>query len=325
MSLQFTREALKAALYAKRKYMSKALRQKRAKPVTNIYPWATERRYAATIRTWLKPMIDFVSEYLKNNHEAILRGDSSALTRNDAVPGGSMRRMIASLEGWMGTYIPPLKEDGTRDTPPQIYLGLGDIAEALEIFNANQWNKSAMANIGVEFPVYETWWPETKKLWADENYKLIRKLSEEYIAQINRQTEQAVTSGWSMKQLAKEIMGTNDTIKKKRANLIARDQIGKLNGRTTQARMEAVGIELYEWSTSGDERVRDSHAVLDGMICKWEDPTVYSDNGGKTWKPRPASWCQLHPGYDIQCRCTALSFWEELVSEVDNQIDGEDK
>ncbi|MCL2609651.1 MAG: hypothetical protein FWD94_07105, partial [Treponema sp.] len=35
------------------------------------------------------------------------------------------------------------------------------------------------------------------------------------------------------------------------------------------------------------------------------------------WK----GWCQEHPGSDIQCRCTALAYWDELIDEVDGQID----
>jgi len=318
--LQFIREAIKAALYAHRKQMSKAQRRKKQKPVTNIYPFATERRYGTAIKAWLKPMQNYVQEYLKNNHEAILRGDSAALTRNDAVPGGSYRRLVTMLNGWQTTYLPELNDQGKRDKPPVVFMGLGEIAESLQDFNSHQWDKAAKANLGVEFPVYEDWWPGTKQSWAEENYKLIKKLSEDYIAQVNRQTELAVTNGWSVKQLMNEIRSSNEKITKNRARLIARDQIGKLNGKTTQARMEAVGLDLYEWSTSQDERVRDSHECLEGKICRWDDPTVYSDDGGKTWKDRPGSWCQLHPGYDIQCRCTALSYWAELVNEVDKEI-----
>ena len=321
MIQQFSVEAIKAALYANRKRMSKAQRRIKPKSVTNLYPWAAERRYAASIRTWLKPMISFVAEYLKKNQEAILRGDNVALVRSDAVPGGSMRRMIRSLYGWLATYIPPFDEAGRRSSPPVLYLGFGDIAESVARFSATQWDKAAKANLGVEFPMHESWWPDTKQAWVEENYRLIRKMSEDYIIQVNRQVEQAVTNGWPPSRLAKEIRTTNERITKNRANLIARDQIGKLNGRTTQARMEAAGLNLYEWSTSMDERVRSSHYPLEGKICRWDDATVFSVDGGKTWRNRPSSWCQMHPGYDIQCRCTALSYWSELIGEVDGQID----
>jgi SPP1 gp7 family putative phage head morphogenesis protein len=262
-------------------------------------------------------MKEYVHQYIKNNQEAILRGDSATLVRQDATPGGSYRRMVQSLEGWEKTYIP---EQSSGETP-KIYMGLGQIAESMNDFNSKQWEKSAKAELGVEFPVYEEWWPDTKKLWAAQNYELIRSLAGDYIKQVNIKAEQAVTGGWSPTQLAQSIMKIDQSISAGRANLIARDQIGKLNGQVTQSRMESLGLELYVWSTSGDERVRDSHAELEGKLCRWDDSTVYSEDSGKTWKDRPSDWCQLHPGYDIQCRCTALSYWDELVGEVDQQID----
>jgi SPP1 gp7 family putative phage head morphogenesis protein len=145
----------------------------------------------------------------------------------------------------------------------------------------------------------------------------------DYIGKINQQAEQAILSGWSPAQLAKEIQKIDGQMKVGRANLIARDQIGKLNGQVTQARMEAAGLDMYIWSTSGDERVRSSHAELDGKLCRWDDALVYSKDGGKTWIKRPGGMTHVHPGEDISCRCCALSYWDELVGEVDSLIDKE--
>ncbi|WP_202909616.1 phage minor head protein, partial [Yersinia pestis] len=91
-----------------------------------------------------------------------------------------------------------------------------------------------------------------------------------------------------------------------RARLIARDQTAKLNSSLTQARSAALGVDLYEWGGAGDERERSSHFVLNGKTCKYSDPTVYSDDGGKTWKKRPGNAFIGHPGEDYQCRCVAL-------------------
>jgi len=93
---------------------------------------------------------------------------------------------------------------------------------------------------------------------------------------------------------------------------------------------------MYIWSTSGDERVRGdpsgfypdarfSHYHLDDKLCRWDDSSVYSEDGGRTWKDRPASWCQLHPGVDFNCRCTALAYWNEIVDEADEQIQDQEQ
>jgi SPP1 gp7 family putative phage head morphogenesis protein len=73
-----------------------------------------------------------------------------------------------------------------------------------------------------------------------------------------------------------------------RAARIARDQTSKLNGELTKARQTDLGITHYIWRTSGDERVRDSHAAHEGERYAWDEP--------------PATG---HPGEDINCRCTA--------------------
>lgn len=92
-----------------------------------------------------------------------------------------------------------------------------------------------------------------------------------------------------------------------RARMIARDQTAKLNSALTQARSEALGVDLYEWGGAGDERERDSHFVLNGKTCKYSDPTVYSDDGGKTWKKRSSIGAfEGDPGTDYSCRCVAL-------------------
>ncbi|HHH1326031.1 TPA: phage minor head protein [Yersinia enterocolitica] len=98
-----------------------------------------------------------------------------------------------------------------------------------------------------------------------------------------------------------------------RAKFIARDQTSKLNAELTEARSNALGLDVYEWSGTGDERERKSHFVLNGMLCKYSDPTVYSDDGGKTWKKRSSIGAFIgKPGEDYQCRCLSLPYvsWE---------------
>jgi SPP1 gp7 family putative phage head morphogenesis protein len=322
------RAALIELIKSKRRKMSKAQRRRPVKPTRWLYPWATERHYAAAIRAWIRPMKDYIHKYLKENQEAILRGDSIDFTvdnadsipasRLDAVPGKRFKRMIDSTNGWMGQYVP---DDDENKSGSPIYMGLGNIADSVFDFNEGQYEKSAKSVLGVEFPVGEDWWPFARDIWANKNYDLIKDtLMKPYISQVNDLTERAVTAGWSVSQLTKQIHGLDDKITKSKANFIARDQIGKLNGEITQRRMESVGLMMYVWETSGDERVRPSHEMMDGGLCLWSDPSVYSQDGGKTWIDRPAGAVLLHPGMDYQCRCTAIAYWQELVGEVDEMI-----
>jgi len=317
------RAALVNLIKSNRKKMSNAQRKRGVKPQRWLYPVATEARYAASIRAWFRPMKDYVHTYLKENQEAILHGDSEyraddvSVTRLDAVPGHSFKVMIDSLDGWIGQYVP---EDNESVSGSPIYMGLGKIADNVFDFNEGQFEKGAKSVLGVEFPVGELWWPQARENWAQFNYQTITGDLRKYVRDINQLVERAITSGKTVRELSKQIQVLDDKMSKGRANFIARDQIGRLNGQITQTRMESIGLEMYIWETSGDERVRESHVLIDGGLCRWDDSTVYSEDGGKTWINRPSGAVLLHPGDDYQCRCTAIAYWQELVNEADTMI-----
>jgi uncharacterized protein with gpF-like domain len=324
------RSALITILKSKRRKMNPAQRKRGLKPTRWLYPWTTEKHYAAAIRAWFRPMRDYVKTYIKEHSESILHGDSASLVvRQDATTGKTFNLMVRSLEGWVGQYI---SDDPERKRESPIYMGLDNIANTVFDFNEGQYEKSAKASLGIEFPVGEDWWPGAKENWQNRNYDLIRSDLKRYIGQINDMTERAVTSGWSLSEMTRQMMALDSKLSEGRARFVARDQIGKLNGHISQRRMESAGLSMYIWSTSGDERVRGdpggffpdampSHYAMDGLLCRWDDPTVYSDDGGKTWRDRPSGAVKLHPGEDYQCRCTALAYWQEIVDEADEQID----
>ena len=330
--------ALVSILKAKRQKMKPAARRFRAKPARWLYPKTTENRYKKAISAWFRPMRDYVHKYIKEHSEAILHGDSDdTVLRNDATTGKSFNLMVRSLDAWVGKYFGDLELDGLGNsfnrTESPIYTGLRDIATTVFNFNDAQYKNSTKAGLGIDFPVNEDWWPGARDQWAYNNYWYMQKYARDWVRKVDELTERAVTSGWSLSSLTREIMATDSTMLENKARFLARDQIGKLNGQITQHRMESAGLSMYIWSTSGDERVRGdpggffpdadpSHYVMDNKLCRWDDPTVYSEDGGKTWIDRPHGAVKLHPGEDYNCRCTAMAYWNELVDEVDEEIEG---
>ena len=107
-----------------------------------------------------------------------------------------------------------------------------------------------------------------------------------------------------------------------RAKVLARDQTAKMNTSISAIRQTNLGIDTYIWKTVEDERVvgrpggkypkitklHRNHWMMQGLLCKWDDPTVYSDDKGKTWKKRLQQMPQNHPGVDIMCRCRAAPY-----------------
>lgn len=133
------------------------------------------------------------------------------------------------------------------------------------------------------------------------NVQLIKSIRSQYLDKVQNAVTQAVVSGTLNKDLVQQIKDIGKTTEK-RAIFIARDQSSKLNAALTQARHEDVGITKYTWSTSGDERVRESHAEKDGQVFEYANPPA--DTG--------------HPGHDFNCRCVQIPYLGDVLKASSN-------
>jgi SPP1 gp7 family putative phage head morphogenesis protein len=120
-----------------------------------------------------------------------------------------------------------------------------------------------------------------------KNTDLIKSLPQEHIDRVKKVLEEGITKGDDAASILATVREASE-ITDRRAKLIARDQMAKLNGDLTQARQIALGIDSYIWRTSRDARVRDDHRDREGNVYQWDKPP--SDG---------------HPGQPVQCRCTA--------------------
>lgn len=149
--------------------------------------------------------------------------------------------------------------------------------------------------------------------WAKENARLITKMVDDEHQRVASIISSTFRRGGKITDARKEIQEALN-VSKKRADLIAQNEYGNLYGQLERQQNEQLGIEYYEWNTRLDERVRRSHKVLEGKICRWDDPTVYKDSlDDKTWKKRATiGGVNLHPSQDIRCRCVGYSIIPEL-------------
>lgn len=139
-----------------------------------------------------------------------------------------------------------------------------------------------------------------------ENVALINSIKNEYIEDIGKVVRDNLLAGERSTTLITEIK-ERGKVSENRAKLIARTETSKVNSQITQLRAEALGSKTYVWSTVIDERTRDDHKVMDGKLCKFSDPTVYSDDDGQTWKKRRSiGGVEINPGEIYNCRCSSM-------------------
>lgn len=129
----------------------------------------------------------------------------------------------------------------------------------------------------------------------EANLLLVENAGRAYAASVREVLGDPENFGLRVEELRAKLLAKGD-IAASRAELIARDQTLKLTGAITKARQTSAGITSYTWNTSNDDRVRESHAELDGQVFRWDTPPSVG-----------------HPGEDFQCRCVALPIIDELA------------
>lgn len=148
--------------------------------------------------------------------------------------------------------------------------------------------------------------------FRDDNVAKIKSLAGTQLDEITGILADAESQALRVEVIRKQIQDRFQVTKSK-ADLLARDQILKLNGDLTKTRQSAVGITQYIWTTSHDERVRGTpggkwpkglHYDLDGTVQNWNSPPICSLDGRRE-----------HPGGDYQCRCTAFPVLPELAED----------
>ena len=84
------------------------------KPTKNItskraYPYGVEAKYYRQLKGYFKPLTDYVTKYINENMDSLLRGDSKQI-KLDAIPGNAFRDMLNDLEKWLSVYMPDISE-----------------------------------------------------------------------------------------------------------------------------------------------------------------------------------------------------------------------
>lgn len=98
----------------------------------------------------------------------------------------------------------------------------------------------------------------------------IKDLDEASVDLLRDILDEAEHEGWRVGALEEQIAERIPSLEG-RAETIARTQTLQFNAEITRERQTQSGIARFIWSTSGDERVRDSHEELDGEEFSWDD------------------------------------------------------
>lgn len=196
--------------------------------------------------------------------------------------------------------------------------------QGVNLYNRTEMMKILRQSLGIDIgAIVDEAMKNDLEVLIMENASYIKSIPDYLIGNVAKRVMQSfkgepMPENRTLRQQIKEEFKVSD----QRAKVLARDQTAKMNTSLTKVRQEKLGIDWYVWKTVEDERVvgrpgglypkgtklHRNHWIMQDKVCKWDDPTVYSDDGGETWKKRTENMPQNAPGQDIQCRCRAAPY-----------------
>lgn len=267
---------------------------------TPQYPESAEREYQRLAGGYMrllnaelkKKLPDMMAEYKRERHGDSRLDDSQDL---DARIRLMLQEVSAALEKRIAEY-------GLDDKIQQI-------AKMTKNTSVREWKRVVHDTLGIDIlddyysgELYE----QLIQRWIAENVAKIKSLPTETLGSMRQIILDGYLKGRSIRDIQKDIQSEYCT-SKRRAQLLARDQLATLTSQMAQMQQTDAGCKKYRWSTTKDSRVRPCHKALHGKTFSWDDPPEmwYDTKGGRVYTGR-----KCHPGEDYCCRCVAIPVFD---------------
>ena len=300
--------------------------------IGHTYPHGVSRQYTADMRKIVRHLAKQVKEIILPEIKAQVEQRDGV--RNDSLMAIDQAMLIKHVDRF--EYLDDelrfdeyeydvIRDDIRLDSQDERMDGLSDILVqikllkdrifpglalaneyALKTYAANERNISTAIekSVGVAVKLPEGDLTRVND-WVTNNELLIQDLQEEYLTRIQKSVASGYTQGKTNREIAKDIEKATG-ITWRRANTIARNEVGNLNAEINQQRSKELGIEKGIWRTMKDERVRGNP----GGLYPKARPSHFA-NEGKTFE-LDKGINGLKPGEDFACRC-----WYESVIDLD--------
>lgn len=133
-----------------------------------------------------------------------------------------------------------------------------------------------------------------------ENAGYIKSVPANVAEMLTKHIQTQQIAGLRSEQIIKQIKPKLKQLRHYEIARLARTEVAKADTAITRVRAENIGLNWYQWETSEDARVRDSHKLMDQVLINWNDaPSPEQLDGLK-------SVGHYHAGNIYNCRCVAL-------------------
>ena len=245
------------------------------------YPMAVERGY----KQWLKKYVNSLINSIKDNLAPIQSFIASHYRQDDDESYDTQLAIAISSA---------IQASMTQD---QVETALMNLYTETDIYNKGQI-EAVYKSLGQAPIVYSGDAENTlRSQFTQQNRMLVESISTDIKTKLIYEVNNQVNNGYDEAEIIAVVNKAKEQAYK-RADKIAHNEIGNLDGRMCKQRQLANGITHYQWRTVRDERVRPWHEEREGKIFSWDKPPFDGH-------PREAPFCRCEPAPCIP--------WNDLI------------
>lgn len=219
------------------------------------------------------------------------------------------RDAAITLDSWVDVLTAALLTVRQRYESPQFLALVADIARRFVTTANNSNRRRTERDLGINIYSDSQTLQDYLAVSTADNVALIKSIPSQYLTQVESIVMANVRAGGRPSNIAKALQQQLG-VTERRAKMIARDQVNKINSNLASMRIKDVGYKYFKWETSNDERVRDRHEDVSERVTAYGKGVYRFDNPPIVDQNLP----QL-PGEPIQCRCVMIPISEEEVKE----------
>lgn len=274
---------------------------------TPKYPMQAEREFQRVTNAYIRILNELLKECLPEIRDAA-QAEREGQRHDDASD------LIAKVKTVFSKMAVELER---RTSMFSLRSKIESMAKLTRKLSIREWKKAVKSTLGIDL-LDDYYTGELYRVmmerWVEDNVALIKTIPQESLGRMRQIVLNGYKNGETTTAIVKKIQKTY-SVDRRHAQLLARDQIAKLNGDITQQQQQDAGVVEYVWSTSGDRRVRPSHAALNRKRIRWDNPPVVDEKTGR----------RCHPGMDYQCRCCALPVFNLETIDLPVTKGGDDR
>jgi SPP1 gp7 family putative phage head morphogenesis protein len=270
------------------------------RPIEPLHPDLIAAAYSKRLQEEVERGFGLVKKYLypvlKDDVETLPDTVRADMADDADLINNTINRILDIYFGGMYSKENPNLEKYSRTVLKKL---VDPMQSKVDKFNKTQFTRQFKRISGVDPLRYEPEISGLLEVAGNQNVNKIVTQSSNYFDQIQEMTDLSLRKGTSVAELAEDIQ-TLTGATKSQANLIAIDQVQKLNANLEEERQKNNKITRYIWRTRRNARVRSKdnssgysdHKGLEGAVFDWNFPPTTVLKGKRAGE-------RNHPGNDI--------------------------